>query len=73
MRAVAFRAPILGHAKDVMICLKAEGNFQASPTDMIDISGYNQAPNAQGSIEYVMGEVNQINQVLFIKKSSVSL
>lgn len=66
VRAIAFKSPILGYIKDVMICLKADGNFMASPTDMIDISGYSHPPNAQGNIDYVMGEVNQVNQVVLL-------
>lgn len=49
--------------KDFMICLKAESTFQPSPVDIIDISGYNQPPAAQGSIEYVMGDVTSLTQV----------
>lgn len=64
VRAIAFKNPVLGNAKDTMICLKAEGNFLTPPSDMIDISGYTQPPNAHGNIEFVMGEVkNLANQV----------
>lgn len=46
-----------------MICLKADSTFQPTPTDIIDISSYVQPPVAQGSIEYVMGDVSSSSQV----------
>ena len=57
------RSPQLNIPKDFIICLKAESTFQPSPVDIIDISGYTQPPVAQGSIEYVMGDVSSSSQV----------
>ena len=57
------RSPQLNIPKDFLICLKAESTFQPSPVDIIDISGYTQPPVAQGSIEYVMGDVSSSSQV----------
>lgn len=63
VRAFVVRSPLLNITKDFMICLKADSVFQPTPADIIDISGYNQPPVAQGSIEYVMGDVSSSSQV----------
>ena len=63
VRVVVFRSPQLNIIRDFMICLKAESTFQQSPVDIIDISGYSHPPAAQGSIEYVMGDVTSTSQV----------
>lgn len=62
VRAFVVRSPLLNITKDFMICLKADSVFQPTPADIIDISGYNQPPVAQGSIEYVMGDVSSSSQ-----------
>lgn len=53
--------------KDTIMCFKAESTFQAAPGDVIDISSYTEPPTAQGTIEFVMGETNQPNQVVKIQ------
>jgi hypothetical protein len=63
VRAFVARSPQLNIPKDFLICLKAESTFQPTPVDVIDISSYTQPPVAQGSIEYVMGDVSSSTQV----------
>ncbi|XP_046463734.1 uncharacterized protein LOC124209680 [Daphnia pulex] len=62
VRAFVARSPQLNIPKDFLICLKAESTFQPTPVDVIDISSYTQPPVAQGSIEYVMGDVSSSTQ-----------
>ena len=62
VRALVLRSPLINTQRDVVICLKAESTFQAAPADPIDISSYTAPPTAQGSIEFVMGDVSSINQ-----------
>ena len=50
--------------KDFMICMKAESNYEPMPSEeYLDISGYTRPPVAQGSVEFIMGDTTQVNQV----------
>ena len=62
VRVMVNKIPFMNY-KDWMICLKSESTFQPVVGDMIDISGFDQPPSAQGSVEFVMGETPQPNQV----------